>query len=187
LAFSTPLFYKRTDYDQFDREVFVVELQVESRLTNKLKGRVSYTFLNAIDKREDSTYPAQYDLNYFIKGFLEYDFGYNWTLTANFVLRSGAYYEPEIGVQFDQNLQVYEPTFGSENQKVRYHAYNTIDLSLSKLFSVSEGLVIIAFAIATNIFDFKNVRSYDYNFDYSETTPQLYSQRVFYFGAVLNF
>ena len=45
----------------------------------------------------------------------------------------------------------------------------------------------VAFFNVGNLVNFRNVRGYEYNADYTKRNEQLFSQRVVYFGIMLSF
>lgn len=181
------VFMKDTDRGQLKNQVFGIEYFIAGRITNKLKGRISYSFIHAEISDDEISYPSRYDLDYFVKGNLEYQLSANWTLTTTFLLRQGSNYQPIISADFRSDLNVFEPTREEVQNSVRYPGYNIIDLSVSRLFPIHEDLTIIAFASLNNVFDFRNVRNYDYNFDYTQREANYFSRRLVYFGAVFNF
>ncbi|MBL7849396.1 MAG: hypothetical protein JNN04_00745, partial [Cyclobacteriaceae bacterium] len=62
----------------------------------------------------------------------------------------------------------------------------TLDLSVSKIFPVGESSA-IGFLSLSNVFDFRNVRGYSYNFDYTQAADELFSLRTLYLGFIYNF
>jgi len=44
----------------------------------------------------------------------------------------------------------------------------------------------VVFASVNNLLDFKNIRDYNYNFDYSNRFEEYLNRRVIFFGVVLN-
>ncbi|MDN5205404.1 TonB-dependent receptor [Fulvivirgaceae bacterium BMA10] len=181
------IFAKESQNANIERRVLGAEFFTSYYLTNRFKARFSYTYINANLEKGESSYPSQYDLNYFIKGNLEYNFPANWAVTSIFQFRHGSHFEPINGSVFRHDLEVYEPIYVGTENMIRQPDYKLIDLSVSKLFPVSEGMTIIAFGSIGNVFDFKNVRTLIYNFDYSKSHPDFFSQRTVYFGAVLDF
>ena len=68
---------------------------------------------------------------------------------------------------------------------LRIPDYHRIDLSISHIFETSFGNA-IAYVNANNLLDFKNVRNYNYNVDYSERFAEYLNRRTIFFGVVLN-
>lgn len=164
-----------------------LETFVKYYLNSRFNFQISYTFLDSKIDSGQINYSSEYDLKYFIKGGMEYKLPGSWTITLRYIFRQGILYQPVLYSAFDNNLEVYQPIFDSLDKKIRYSSYNLIDFSLSKLFPISEELTIVTFGSINNTFNFKNLRSYIYNFDYSNRTPNYYNQRTIYFGAVFYF
>ncbi len=61
--------------------------------------------------------------------------------------------------------------------------YAKLDLSISKLWTLYDNISIVGFFSTNNLFDRKNVRLVNYNFDYSDVFYESYSRRTFYFGV----
>jgi hypothetical protein len=184
---NVAVFLKKTDVGDTDNNVLGVEYFMAGNITSKLKGRISYTYINAEITDNQESFPSPYDLNYFVKGNLEYQLNSNWTLNTTFLFRQGSFYQQITGASFRSDLDAFEPSRAELTDQIRYPNYNLIDLSISRLFPIQEDLVIIAFASMSNVFDFKNVRNYSYNFDYSQNEAKNFSRRLVYFGAVINF
>jgi len=187
IEYNIAVFVKDTEFGTSQNSVFGVEYFLAGKITKQLKGRISYTYIKADISDKQVSYPSRYDLNYFIKGNLAYQLFANWTLTTTFLLRQGTFYQPVTGANFRNNLNAFEPITADAQNSIRYPRYNLIDLSVSRIIPVNEDLTIIAFATLGNVFDFKNVRGFDYNFDYSQRDESLFSRRLVYFGAVFNF
>ncbi|GAB4243534.1 MAG: hypothetical protein Tsb0034_21450 [Ekhidna sp.] len=60
-------------------------------------------------------------------------------------------------------------------------------MAVSKIFAISEETSMIVFTSLNNVFNRENIRSYTYNFNYTNRQPALYSQRTGYIGVVFNF
>ncbi|WP_424962234.1 carboxypeptidase-like regulatory domain-containing protein [Ekhidna sp.] len=158
------------------------ELFTDYRFSSKLSMSGSVTLLNAENEARNS---YAYDLSYFIRGNIAYSPGRFWTIESILVSRQGTTFIEMASANFDSSLNVYEPQFS--NVESRLPAYSNIGLSISKVFAISEGLNIIAFASLNNALNNENIRSYTYNFDYTERERNLFSRRTAYFGVVINF
>ena len=188
LEFSTSFFGKKNRQPGRTTELFGLEFFLKGKILPKLRGQLSYTLINGNTVEVDGEkYPAEYDLDYFIRGNLEHKFTGGWTASANFILRDGRHYQPLISATFNEALLVFEPEYAPPTQQKRLSSYKGFDLSISKLTAISEKFSIIVFGSAGNIFDIKNLRSYTYNFDYSVRQAQYFSRRTFYFGTVIHF
>ncbi len=184
LETSLSLFNKQSI--ELDRiaDINGVEAFVRHQVTRNFKAQLSITSLDAKVVEDDAISPSPYDITYFMRGNLEYKFLGTWTATTVFLFREGSYYNPVSSASLNSNLNVYEPNYGQPN---RLPAYNSLDLSLSKLMLLQKRYSSVAFLSLSNIINFKNVRDYSYNFDYSQRNQNLFSKRTIYFGLVINF
>ncbi len=181
------LFYKQARWNDSKNEVAGFEMFSQFNITSKMQVGVSYTFLNGKVSEGDITFPSKYDIDYFIKGNISYKWNGLWTVTSNFIFRQGNFYRPVIGARLDPEVTQFEPLYDRKDQQSRLPAYNIVDFSITKMWPISESLVLITFANVGNVFNFENVRDYNFNFDYTQKTPSFYSRRVTYFGVILNF
>jgi len=161
-----------------------LELFGRYRLNRNLNTQVSLTSLSATQFNGQQTTPSPFDIRYFIRGHAEYKFAGTWTASLIFLFREGSFYQPVEHAFFNSPLQVYQPVYGAP---ARLPGYNLLDFSLSKLFAIGEKASAVAFCALSNIPNFKNVRGYTYNFDYSEKQAELFTLRTLFFGMVLNF
>jgi hypothetical protein len=184
-ASSLSVFYKESNVLQEKTFLKGVEFFTRYRLNSNLRLQLSLTSLEAIKESGDKKFPSPYDIHYFIRGNVEYKFAGTWTATCVFLFRQGSYFYPVTEATFIPFLNAFEPTY-ADNPK-RLPGYNTIDVSISRIFPLTEKLTAVAFASGGNIGNFKNVRTYSYNFDYTTRKEYLFSQRTLYFGMIINF
>ncbi len=180
-------FYKFGNQPDRSQRTYGFESFLESQLSKRIKTKISLTHLQGNYEDEGSRYPTEFDLSYFVRGSFEYAFPANWSLNTIFLLRQGVPYTPLSAVQFNSQLNVYQPIYSQHTNSQRLPGYSVVDLSLNKLWPVNEQLVVIFFATAGNILNKENVREINYNFDYSQEVNEHFSRRIIYFGAVLNF
>lgn len=185
--FAISVFTKDSQWE--DREIIThgLEVSVDDKIGSKFSYNASYTFLDATVKTEETTYAGDFDLNYFIKGGLEWAFLEHWTLGSRWIFRQGIRYQPVIAATLDETLEAFEPQYAGLDSRVHLTPYRLIDLNVSKLIPISEDLTIIAFGNVSNVVDFQNIREISYNRDYSATTDQLFNRRTVYFGVIFNF
>ncbi len=179
-ALTLSLFDKENAIDGIDYTARGVELFAEYKMGNKMNGSSSITWLDANGATESD---FQYDLSYFFRSNLAYNPGKFWTIEGTFISREGLPNSLVSSASFDANLGVYEPTYSSGQ---RFSDYGNLGLSISKIFSISEKMNVIAFCSLNNVFDQKNERGVSYNFDYSEASPVYYSRRTAYAGFIIN-
>lgn len=176
------LFDKDNAIDGTEYTARGAELYAEYRISSKIKGSSSVTWLDAQNKNNDD---FQYDLSYFFRSNLSYSPGKLWTIEGTFVTREGLPYTAVSSVTFDSNLGVYEPTYADDD--LRLSNYGNLSLSVSKIFAISEKVNVISFVSLSNVLDQKNERGFSYNFDYTNASPSFFSRRTGYAGVVINF
>ncbi len=181
-SLTASVFSKRSQLNNLNYDLAGVELFAEHRFMQKIEASVSFIWVNA-KSPETTAYP--YDLRYFVKANLSYSPGKAWTIEGILSARDGVLYLPVASAEFQDELEVYQPTYSKES--LRRPAYFSLGLSLSKIFVISDGLAVIAFASLNNLTDHPNIRNYSYAPDYSFKVPNLFSQRTGYMGVVLNF
>jgi hypothetical protein len=166
-------------------------LGIESSVKYQFKKgsfiELAYTGLNVNSVIGEVEVNSPFDLNYFVRISGEWSLPGFWTLGIRGLFRQGSFYLPVREAIFNDQLNAFEPIFSNPGDEQRLPDYNILDLNVSKLVPVSQNVLIVLFASSANVFDFKNIRSYTHNFDYSERTGELFSRRTFYFGAQINF
>ena len=182
---SISVFHKRSHKDNVVTHVNGLEIFSRYRMNSRLSSQLSLTSLNAFDHVGENKVPSPYNIHYFIRGNIEYKIHGTWSITLVYLFRQGTYYRPVSGSRFHDDLQVFEPFLDAIPQ--RLPSYNTIDMSVAKIFEIGKHITATAFASMANLIDFKNTRGYTYNFDYSVSTPELFSRRLAFFGIVMNF
>lgn len=185
LEASFSAFYKRGLAEGVTTAIRGVEWFTRYKFNNSLRLQLSLTSLDAESTQQGGSKPSPYNIHYFIRGNAEYKIKGVWTLTTVFLFRQGSYYYPVAGTAFHESLQVYEPIYAQDPE--RLPAYNTIDVSVSRIFLLTQKASAVAFASAGNVCNMKNVRSYTYSHDYSQRQAYLFSLRTFYIGLVINF
>ncbi len=176
------LFRKDSEVDSSGYSANGAELFVDYRFSPKLRIASSFTWLDA-SANDNSSY--QYDLSYFVRGNLTYSPGGLWTIEGILVAREGLPFSPVEGATYHMGIDAFEPIYSEK--ELRLPNYSSIGVAISKMMPLSEKVNVIFFASVNNIFDTKNLREYNYNFDYSMQSESLYSQRTSYFGAVISF
>jgi hypothetical protein len=153
---------------------------------SNFSGQISFTTLQTSIKK-DITYPSPYDLGYFIKGNVQYRLNQSWTISLFATGRQGTWYQPVVSSVFDPQWQVFQPLYLVATDSERLPDYFSLSGNISRMFTLSDKLNLIAFISAENITNHLNVRSYTYNFDYSQKVNEQFTQRTFFVGCVLNF
>ena len=185
---ASAIFAKQTEFENISENIRGAELFTKVYLFgNSFNIQGSYTLIDAQRENTEITYPTQYDMDYFIRGRIKYQTPRNLSVSLITLYRHGTYYRPVIDRNYDNSLNVYKPVYASRNNMRRYPDYLKLDMSVSKLWSVSRDMGVITFVNVSNILDHDNVRDKTYNSDYTESTYEYYSKRTIYFGATVRF
>jgi hypothetical protein len=187
LKITSAVFYKKAKLGEIENEIYGIESFVSYQLGQKLQASVSLTSLTAEVSEGDLRYPSNYDLDYFARATLQYKPAKKWIIGASWLFRQGVHYQPLSATQFDSNLGVFQPFYRPITQQERLPNYSILDVNISRVFLLSENSNLITFASVSNAFNRENVRSVNYNSDYTESFNELFSQRTFFFGVILNF
>ncbi|MEM9675818.1 MAG: hypothetical protein AAF992_24725, partial [Bacteroidota bacterium] len=182
---SLAVFYKDSRPDEVQEETYGAEAAADIRWSPKLRTQISYTYLNATVQEDEASFPTPYDLNYFIRGSFTYKLNSQWSLSSIFIHRQGTLYQPVVDRLWNSDLEVFAPTYASANQALRLPDYNVMDLSISRIWPLSEKLSAVAFGNINNVLNHRNVRNINYNQDYSQPFNELFSQRIFYAGIII--
>ena len=181
LELALSLFDKTGNINELKYSARGMEVFSSYRFSTKLNASASITLLDAQSDRRGYTY----DLSYFLRGNVSYSPGRFWTIESTIVAREGSLISEVATASYNSLLDVFEPSYAE--QPIRLSPYTNVGVAVSKIFTISEKLNIIAFASLNNVFDRENVRGFEYNFDYSSQERSLFSQRTGYLGIVINF
>ena len=181
LELAVSLFDKKGQTGGYQYTARGIETYADYRITSNVRTSGSITLLDASSKEGSFIY----DLSYFIRGNISWNPAPFWTIEAIMVSRQGTLTSLVEQSNFDFELNVYQPVFSVNG--ARLNPYTNVGLSVSKVIEISDEIGMIAFASLNNVFDRKNVRRYDYNFDYTQKENSLFSRRTGYFGLVVNF
>jgi hypothetical protein len=181
---SASFFYKSGNVDDTKTTTKGMELFSRFKINNNLRCQVSITSLDATQTLGLGAKPSPYNIHYFLRGNIDYKIQGTWTFTTVFLFRQGSYFPLVAEATYNDSLDVFVPLY---TKTVRLPSYNTIDFSISKIFLLTTKSTAISFISVGNIFDFKNVRGYTYNVDYTIRNQNLFSMRTVYFGIIINF
>ncbi len=187
IEFNTSVFGKRTFRGNSLIRTNGIEIFTAIKWNNKLKSQLSYTLLNGEVEEDESRYPSPFDLAYFIRGNIEFEMPGDLMFNSTFIYRQGTHFQPLNMASFNPELGLYEPTFLSKNQMKRLPDYLLVDLNMSRIWTINDTMGLVTFVGINNLLDRKNIRGINYNMDYSQPFDELFSQRTFFFGGVLNF
>ena len=185
ISVNAAIYRKRSHWDETENLIDGAEIFVALNLP-RLKTGISVASVNSILKTGDGEYPSPHDLGHYFRMLVKYDIPGWFEMNAVLRHRQGKYYLPLSGVSFDEFTQTYSPFYRATTEGDRLPDYRGFDLGLSRLIPLKFGGLIV-FASVNNVLDFKNVRRYNYNFDYSSRQEEYYNRRVFFGGVVLSF
>ena len=182
---TASVFHKTSSDSVLENTITGFEIYSRWRPVTSLTTDFSYTYINSTSDEGEGPFPGEYDLRYFLKGSVSWKFNYSWTITSVFRARDGVFDRRIDNAFFRQDLQVYEPVLVAKADASRLKNYATVDISINRFWALSEKTTVVAFLSVSNILNRKNIRELSYNFDYSQSTPELFSRRTIYFGIVL--
>src|SRR5690606_17518275 len=146
--------YKESEGNNTSTSVYGAEFFTFYRVSSKCKFQLSVTSLDAMQVSDSSTEPSPYNIRYCIRGNMEYTCQGTWTFNAVFLLRQGSYYHDVESTRFDESLQVYQPVYATAPS--RLPSYSILDMTLNKIFPLTDRIVTIAFASVGNVLNIKN-------------------------------
>ena len=137
-------------------------------------------------ENDETNYPSGFDLSYFLRTTISYSIKGLWNIGLVYWQRQGRYYLPLRQTYLDELTDTYVPIYAALHEGMRLPDYHRMDISISRAFGLPFGSAIV-YANANNLLDFKNVRYYNYNEDYTQRFAEYLNRRVIFFGVVLNF
>lgn len=153
--------------------------------SKRIKASASIASIHSYRDNGEQTFPSRYDLSYFFRGIFKYDIP-DWVeVSMIYQQRQGSYYLPVTGQLFQQFTQTFQPIYAEVDQGERLPDYHLLDVSISRIIPLSFGSLIV-FLSVNNVLDIKNVRGFNYNFDYTQRTEAHYNRRVWFVGGVVS-
>ena len=154
--------------------------------TRKIKWGISLASIQSTLENDEGNFPSEHDLSYFLRSTFSYSIKDLWSIGLVYWQRQGRYYLPVSQSIFHEPTNTYIPVFASQNEGQRLPDYYRMDISISRIIGLPFGSAVV-YANANNVLDFKNVRDFNYNEDYSEQFAEYLNRRVLFFGLILNF
>lgn len=177
---SVSLFHKSVSRKN-QREISGAELYFRTVFIDQLDFDVSYTHIITEGDQESSLY----DIGYFFRSNLSFRPSPLFSLTIGGIFRQGINYQPVVQSQYDESFEVYQPIYSESYD--RYPDYFILNMAASRSFTISDDIGLVAFLSVNNLTNHENIRTFEYNTDYSETIPSLLSRRMVYFGSQISF
>ena len=180
-------YYKSESGDTTDnRMIKGFEIYLEHYLSRTLKASISNTILNSDIGSQEKIYNAENNVGYFLVSTLSYFNPKLFNISVAWSNRQGRFYTPVSSAVYNPIVDFYQPVYSENLNSKRFGHYNTINLSLNKMFTIQKSSL-IAFCSIFNFFDTKNPKSIIYSKDYSVGSFDYYQKRSIYFGCVLSF
>ncbi len=146
--------------------------------TSSMSGWISYSLLKSDQKMLTNDtigyFPRNTDQRHTLAVVADFDLGSAWSMNTRVVYGSGYPYTPSVAVYNKASLS-WEWQLGKTNS-VYLPAYQRVDVRVSKDFEIF-GCSSSAFLDISNLFDFKNVQAYAYQFD-NKGNPEIVPQNL---------
>jgi len=168
------------------RKIKGFEFYIEHSLSRTLKASISNTIMNSDIGSKEKSINAENNVGYFLVTTLSYSNQKFLNISASWSTRRGRFYTPVSYSTYNPDVDFYQPIFSENTNSKRLGNYNTINLSLSKMFAFRKSSLIV-FASVFNMLNTKNPKSMIYNKDYTLGSFDYYQKRSIYFGCALSF
>ena len=183
---QTSVFKKNVFHGDYEDDIIGGEFYTKINI-KPVEFQFSITSLDVEIKTDVETYPSDYDLDYFVRSSLKYKVRDIFEISTIYIFRQGSYYRPVITSYLDTETQTYHPVYEDWDSAERLPDYHKIDVSISKYWVLNSKLALVLYANVSNLLNYDNVMAVNYNWDYSVSFNELYSQRSIYFGASIIF
>jgi hypothetical protein len=182
--------YVKDENSVLDSHVLGMEVYAQRTFLKKLSADISLATIRSrlqIDSPEAATLAInqrRYNLPFIVKSNLKY--GFKGGQIGCFIqYRSGAPYTPILGARLDSESGFFAPQYAPESGTSRLPNYFRTDLTVSKFIRRENQNTLVLYAVLSNVLNTRNVSSYSYSADYTQTNPEYFQRRFLYFGAVL--
>jgi len=182
LTLQSALYHKKTKRGSIENLIYGFELFGELQAGN-FKGSISFAHIHSEIMQEEVVYPSPHDLDYFIRIMSQYSIPGWFDVSIAYLQRQGTYWLPVIDAQYNPGIGLFQPIYSNITEGERIPMYRLLDISFSRPIDFWKGSLIV-FLSANNVFDFKNVRSFEYTPDYSDRNELHYNRRAIFFGGV---
>ncbi|MEL6133703.1 MAG: hypothetical protein AAFR59_10100, partial [Bacteroidota bacterium] len=166
------------------REIFGVEAEIIYRPNSKWMFQLSNQYLDNTVFYDEVTYQVNPDMPYFIRAGVSWFTLYG-NLAVRYITRPGTYFTPIEGAEWNTELGINAPVFGSTINTERLNHYHNVGLTYSYL-TLLGGKSTVIYANLNNIFNIKNQQNPIYNEDFSIQGYNYFQQITFYTGVVIS-
>jgi hypothetical protein len=150
-------------------------------ITKRFSLGLSNSYINQKIESNNKEYNSTLNLKYFIKAQATYYNQKLFTTSLVYSRRPGDFYTKIENVNFNDNANNYEPTFGQLNSE-NYSNYSKLDFTINRAFQIKSNSLICYISI-NNILNTKNQATINYNQNYTEPLVNYYQRRIIYFGV----
>ncbi|MGH7577296.1 MAG: TonB-dependent receptor plug domain-containing protein, partial [Longimicrobiales bacterium] len=152
-------------------------------------GRAAYSWIRARRTDPDAGIEARspFEVSRVGSIVLEQRFGSSWTVASAYRASTGRPVTPVLSATHDVERDIWVPEYG-EPMAERLPDFRRLDLSVSRLLSITGADLTVLFLGLTNALDRENLFGYRYSEDYTERIPvRSQFKRSIYFGASITF
>lgn len=167
------------------RKIKGFEVFLEHYLSHTLKVSISNTMLNSDIGTQEKFYNSENNVGYFLVTTMSYFNPELINVSIAWSNRQGRFYTPVISAVYNSLIDFYQPVYSENLNSKRFGNYNTINLSVNKMFAIHQSSFIV-FASVFNLLDTKNPMKIIYSKDYSVGRFDYYQKRSFFFGCVIS-
>jgi outer membrane receptor for monomeric catechols len=160
-------------YDNNGRgRVFGLELVARHEFTGKFSGWLAYTLSRSTRRDSGATEDRlfDYDQTHILAVLGSYLLPRNWQIGARFRLVSGNPITPVVGAVYNASNDRYDATYGKVNSS-RLPMFHQLDVRVDKRW-IYQRWILNLYLDIQNIYNRANVEDFDYNFNYSKSSPQ---------------
>jgi len=166
-----------------EQETYGIELFLKQQLHEYLSWSASYSYIDQSFQLGDLRFPGSRDADYFVKSTLEFNHPKWFTLSLNWIARTGTNYTGIIDGEEDTTVDFFRPIFSDQLLGDRFNNYNRLDMNMSKYIRWNKKELVVFFSI-NNVLNQRNQRSDIYTADYSVRSFEDFQLRLFFVGVV---
>lgn len=168
------------------RKIKGFEVLFDQYISRSLRVGLTNTMLNSEISNQNVVYNSDNSVGYFLSATLSYYNHRFFNISASWTHRKGKLYTPINASIYNSFVDFYQPIFSDNFNSKRHGSYNTINISLNRMFSLNKKHNIILYASIINLLNTNNQKNIIYSKDYSTSIYEYYQKRSLYFGVVMS-
>lgn len=185
-VYRAGLYHKQEQLAGRDRDIWGWESGLDFRLPGRAALSVAGTLLRVSGEQQKARNFDAFDVPFFLRSTAQYQPHGGWTLSLSSIWRAGTLTPSLAGVDFDETLGLYQPSFTTSGINQRLPNYLLLNASISKLIPLGESWSMVAFANLNNASNRENPSGIVYNSNYTASRYELFSQRLLFLGVLIN-